>query len=79
MAENVAQLVINRGRSGTKSLRKGDLLQKDLKRLTQECIAGVGWEWHHWPNQGGINSHHIKNTDRLKSVIPGALKVTIIL
>ena len=27
MAENVAQLVINRGRSGTKSLRKGDLLQ----------------------------------------------------
>ena len=26
MAENVAQLVINRGRSGTKSLRKGDLL-----------------------------------------------------
>ena len=26
-AENVAQMIINRGRSGTESLRKGDLLQ----------------------------------------------------
>ncbi len=43
MVENVAQLVINRGKSGTESLRKGDLLQiiAESKKKTDKVDARI--------------------------------------
>ena len=46
-AENVARMIINRGRSGTESLRKGDLLPPKIKvfRLpgARQHVVRFGW------------------------------------
>ena len=44
MVKNVAQLVINRDRTGTESLRKGDLLPKNLfdyERYNAQSIENI--------------------------------------